>query len=397
MDLRHLYKLNIGSGVRPLPGYDNIDISNGKQAYPLMLGRDGPDMDFIFGRVEEIRASHILEHFEHSKVEEVLKHWFDALKPGGTIKIAVPDFAWIAAKYLDGEDIPTQGYLMGGQVDENDFHKTIFDENALRQLLELTGFTDIKEWESEIDDCASLPVSLNLQGTKPIALVMPKIGAVMSTPRLGFMDNFFCAYTALAPLKITLRKFTGAFWGQCLERAMEESIRDGKEWVLAIDYDTIFTKQNVIDLIDSVNKSPDIDALAALQVHRTKHSPLMTMKDGAGDSLSKVPLETFDPHITKISTAHFGLTLIKVSKLKDMPKPWFWSKPGNNGWDDERQDDDIYFWRQWEYYGNSLFLANRVPVGHAELMIRWPDKEFNAIHQHPSEFYADGKPTETWE
>ena len=47
-------KLNIGAGDNPLPDYENIDIKDGKTAYPL----DYPDNTF-----DEIRASHILEHF----------------------------------------------------------------------------------------------------------------------------------------------------------------------------------------------------------------------------------------------------------------------------------------------------------------------------------------------
>jgi hypothetical protein len=60
------------------------------------------------------------------------------------------------------------------------------------------------------DDCAALPISLNLAGIKPF---MREIGvsAVMSVPRLGFMDNFFCAFEALPPLRIKLRRYTGAY------------------------------------------------------------------------------------------------------------------------------------------------------------------------------------------
>ena len=66
-----------------------------------------------------------------------------------------------------------------------------------------------------------------------------KVAAVMSTPRLGFTDNFFCVSSALAPHGISPIKVTGAFWGQCLQRAMEQVV-DTHDVILTIDYDTVF-------------------------------------------------------------------------------------------------------------------------------------------------------------
>jgi hypothetical protein len=150
-------RLNLGSGDCPIEGYTNIDRRNGQEAYPL----DYPD-----GSVDEIRASHILEHFGRKEALEVLKNWVSKLKPGGLLKIAVPDFARITEMYKGG-DTNTTGYLCGGQTDEDDYHKNIFDRKSLAVLLEQAGLYDIKHWDSEIKDCASLPVSLNMQGNRP--------------------------------------------------------------------------------------------------------------------------------------------------------------------------------------------------------------------------------------
>lgn len=150
-------KLNLGSGSCPIDGYVNIDRKTGRQAYPL---------DYEDNTVDEIRASHILEHFSLGEVGQVVRHWSSKLKPGGVLKIAVPDFAKIAEMYkTDGDHVA--GYLCGGQVDENDFHKSIFDRKSLTALLDHAGLYDITHWDSEIEDCASLPVSLNLQAVKP--------------------------------------------------------------------------------------------------------------------------------------------------------------------------------------------------------------------------------------
>lgn len=385
-------KLHIGNNNINLEGYENVDRNIGKEAYPL----DYPD-----NSADEIYASHILEHFGHNEVFNVVKEWVRVLKPNGILKIAVPDFEYIARNYLEGNDIQVQGYTMGGQSDENDYHKCIFDESVLTEIMKNSGLSNIKRWESKVKDCAALPVSLNLQGSKSknnIKNILDgsKVGAAMSVPRLGFMDNFFCAFSSLLPYKIELRKHTGAFWGQCLERCMEEWVKEGKEYILTIDYDTVFTKKNVHDLLELAYKYPFADAIAPIQAHRTKSLPLMTMRGEGGKNIAEVQRTTFDPDITPISTAHFGLTLIKVESLLKLPKPWFVGIPSENGWDENRVDDDIYFWRQWEKYNNKLYLANRIPVGHAELMIRWPDEDFVAMYQHPSDFYSKGEPENVW-
>jgi hypothetical protein len=149
-------KLNLGAGNLELPGYVNIDRKTGQEAYPL---------SYTDGSVDEIRASHILEHFGLREAPVVLQHWVSKLRPGGILKVAVPDFAKICDVYKNGGD-NTAGYLCGGQIDENDYHKSIFDRISLTRMLEGAGLCDIQHWDSEIKDCASLPVSLNLQGAK---------------------------------------------------------------------------------------------------------------------------------------------------------------------------------------------------------------------------------------
>lgn len=149
-------KLNLGSGDCPIEGYVNIDRKTGQEAYPLAYEDNS---------VDEIRASHILEHFGLYEVGDVLKNWADKLKPGGLLKIAVPDIDKILEQYKNG-DVRTAGYICGGQVDTNDYHKCIFNRKALTNQLEKAGLYDIRHWDSEITDCASLPVSLNLQAFK---------------------------------------------------------------------------------------------------------------------------------------------------------------------------------------------------------------------------------------
>ena len=132
-------KLNLGCGKDRLDGYENIDLIDGKKAFPLDYVEDGS--------CEEIRASHILEHFPFEDAYAVLANWTSKLADGGTLKIAVPNFKRVAKNYLQGKQQDTQRIVMGGHVDENDFHKAIYDIGSLTGLMESVGLKCIKEWD----------------------------------------------------------------------------------------------------------------------------------------------------------------------------------------------------------------------------------------------------------
>ena len=152
-------KLDLGAGQMSPPGFTPLGHGHGSEIFPLStIGSD---------TVDEVRASHCLEHFPHKQVPDVLKEWVRVLKPGGLLKIAVPDFEKIAKNYLNGGAQPTQSYIMGGQIDADDFHKSLFDEGRLRALLAAVGIVEIERWTSELSDYAAYPISLNLCGRKP--------------------------------------------------------------------------------------------------------------------------------------------------------------------------------------------------------------------------------------
>jgi predicted SAM-dependent methyltransferase len=72
--------------------------------------------------VDEIRASHVLEHFPNGQIEAVIADWVRCLKKGGKLKIAVPDFEKIAKAISPTTARRTRATLFGGQTDANDFH-----------------------------------------------------------------------------------------------------------------------------------------------------------------------------------------------------------------------------------------------------------------------------------
>ena len=382
-------RLNLGAGDFTIPGFINFDRKTGQEIFPLAFGDNS---------VDEIRASHVLEHFPRADVPAVLRDWVRCLKPGGVLKIAVPNFQTIAEMYLAGKQAPIEGYLMGGQVDDDDFHKAVFDREQLYADMRDAGIRAIRQWKSEVKDCASLDVSLNLMGNK-IGAIKMSVGGVMSVPRLGFMDNFDCAQRALQPLGINVFRVTGAYWGQCLTEAIEKVLAENAEYVLTIDYDTIYTKQHVVTLLELMAACPEIDALAPIQVARWDARPLWKLPPNHdGTPQREIAMDVLRQDIMPADHAHFGLTVLRAAALRRMAKPWLHAVPdANGGWGEGRVDADIAFWHQWKAAGNKLFIANRVPVGHVDVVIRWPDKNLESALQYTGDFVKHGPPKECWE
>lgn len=361
-------KLDIGSGMKAIDGFIPIDRKLGKEAYPLS--------DYADNSVDEIHASHILEHFSYGDVVKALGDWVRVLKPGGRIRIAVPDLRKIAAHTPIENDATWRFYLMGGQMNGDDFHRSAFTEELLRYYMGSAGLRDIEPWQASNGSTAALPVSLNLQGVKTTTngktISEPqeqcenktkiKIAALTSIPRVGWNDAWGVMFDGLRHFGIPLRRFSGVYWGQCMQRLFQDCVKDGLDWILTIDYDTMFTAEDLDGLMGWFGRTPEADAMAALQCRRQNDTPLLTIKGATEKRITNQPFE--------VTTAHFGFTLIRVEALKEIPKPWFWSQPDENGeWGDNRVDDDIWFWKQWGKAGKKVYVAPDVSVGHLEVMV----------------------------
>lgn len=400
-------KLNIGSGNTSLEdqGYIPIDRNLGMEAFPLPVrvmskyygpGGNHEYVELADGSVDEIRASHILEHFPISDIPKVLAEWIRVLKPGARLFISVPDIDKILKLRTNGDPLWDR-YLFGGQTDENDYHKSQFDRETLFAHMQNAGLTDIIEWEGS-HDCSAHPCSLNLVGIKaeqsiPAEPKMEpkdiKIRAVCSIPRLGWNDHWGCVHDALRPFNIPVCRFTGAFWGNCLQTILESCVRDEVDWIITLDYDTMFSAQDLDLMFGTLGRHPSIDALAALQRKRNSESMLLSLnKDEAGK------IEQFEDGPFKVRTAHFGLTILRRECLEKVAKPWFRGVPDEDGrWDTEgRIDPDIYFWKQWEKVGNSVYVHPHVRVGHLELMVTSYDEELSPETLSVGEWYTKYKP-----
>lgn len=180
----HAVKLHLGCGSKYIPGFIHIDVIADDHIH-----HQGSicELPYEENSVDLIYASHVLEHFGRQDVPNVLKEWHRVLKPAGVLRIAVPDFAACAKIYYEEglKDGLTGliGLICGGQRDNYDYHKMVFDEPFLAALLLKTGFHEVRRWDwrltehAHIDDYsqAYLPhmdkergtlMSLNLEALK---------------------------------------------------------------------------------------------------------------------------------------------------------------------------------------------------------------------------------------
>lgn len=368
-------RLNVGCGDNKLPGYANIDIKEGQPAYPL---------PYTDASVDEIRCSHMLEHLTFVDASKAVTEFFRVLKPGGLIKLAVPDVDKIAASKSEKRLF----WLMGGQLNEHDIHKSAYDEARLEALLHHHGFVDIEEWQSSDPDCSSMDISLNRQAIKPSAeqpakrTATVKVGAYLTLPRYEAVAARTIMEAALKPMKIDLTTTQGVFWGQCMQRMFKDAVDKNLDWILSLDSDSLFTTAHLRHLFDVFAQTPQADAMAALQCRRGSGYPLMTTGSGVQDEVVAV-----DGSPIKVTTAHFGLTLIRVSSLRDVPRPWFRSEPGPGGeWCDERLDDDIWFWHQWRLAGKTIYVAPSCSIGHLEETVACFDDHMRPKHVYVHEW-----------
>ena len=385
-------KLNLGAGDNHAEGYVNLDRANGEEAYPLAY----PDNHFL-----EVRASHLLEHFGRGEVISVLKEWVRVLRPGGSLKIAVPNREWIFTHWGD-DPMKAEAYLFGGQTDSNDFHKLSFGPKMLETLLREVGLVDIQPWTDDVEDTHRLPVSLNRMGIKPEAEArqaapghepIPIIG-VMSCPRLGWTDHFGCVFEAFLPLGIPIMRHSGVFWGQGLTKLIEEAIDVHRaEFIITLDYDSIFNRAQVQRLCQLIVEHKDVDAIVPVQVRRENDYSMFRIQNEKGEGLTRVDKAIFETPLTKITYGHFGLTIIRAAAIKKLKKPWFLATPDKNGeWKEDYTDEDIHFWKNAERAGWEVRLANEVRIGHLQNMIAWPKEDFSPRHQYTGDWHNDGQP-----
>lgn len=170
-------KLNIGSRDFRMDGYLTVDIDPLHK--PDILA-DACDLSSVeTGSVEDIHASHVLEHIPWPRGFVALSEWARVLKNGGTLKIAVPDIEAMCSAISRGI---SHHYLMtvlyGADRIDNKFegHSFGYTRRMMLDMLDFLGFGNYDWWNSKFPEACNgwfygengeqIGISLNISATK---------------------------------------------------------------------------------------------------------------------------------------------------------------------------------------------------------------------------------------
>lgn len=182
-------KMSATPDVAAAPSRLHIGGTEGRAGWEILNVQPGPNVDhvgdcadlsrFADESFDEVYASHVYEHLGYQEqLPKALAEVRRILKPGGTLRISVPDLDMLCRLFLHPDlALPARFHVMrmmfGGQVDPFDFHKVGLNWTILSALLGNAGFTSARRVESFdlFQDCSVLrfggqPISLNVEATK---------------------------------------------------------------------------------------------------------------------------------------------------------------------------------------------------------------------------------------
>lgn len=153
--------LNIGSGKNYIPstpemqwincdGHEDIRADERMPLYQL-------DHKYM-GQADEIIANDILEHMPYDSVSNgdmwlhILKRWVACLKPGGTIRVQVPDPHQIFKLYEDGtlNEDQMNRVVYGENTSWHDRHFQMFSLLRLAVIMRGLGLEIVREYNLHI-------------------------------------------------------------------------------------------------------------------------------------------------------------------------------------------------------------------------------------------------------
>lgn len=174
---RHPVKVNVGCGLAVAPGWINIDGSFNallatwphflhpliyrfsgarayykKSEYCQLLGNHffihhdlSYGLPLFDGVADFVYSSHFLEHLFRNEASNLLKEMHRILKPGGILRISVPDLEYAVGLYQSGDkEKMLSSYFF--VEDDNSYyarHKFMYDFKMLEAALRNAGFQNI--------------------------------------------------------------------------------------------------------------------------------------------------------------------------------------------------------------------------------------------------------------
>lgn len=180
------------SSTKPLPT-DGIKLHIGGQEkheeWAILDALPGPLVDYVGNcndlsfladqSCAEVYASHVLEHLGYDgELQNALKGIYRILKPGGRLRVSVPDLETLCKLFLHAKNTEAGRFhvmrmMFGGRINAYDIHYVGLTFEFLGGFLHTAGFSDIKRVQQFglFKDTSTLmfgdvPISLNMEARK---------------------------------------------------------------------------------------------------------------------------------------------------------------------------------------------------------------------------------------
>ena len=172
--------VNLGCGEQSGPEYINVDIVPAPHIHYV---HDIKVLDMLDSKsVDLLYASHVMEHIPRHELDAVIVEWRRVLKPGGILRISVPDFDNLLKIYsASGNDINSIVAQLLGQEPPYNNHYSVWNWEFIKKFFIDRGFSDVRRWDPKTAQHYSMhdraertlsaggvliPLSLNVEAIK---------------------------------------------------------------------------------------------------------------------------------------------------------------------------------------------------------------------------------------
>lgn len=170
-------RLYLGSREYKPDGFLTVDLD--ASHHPDLVA-DVTDLSALASEsVDEIMASHILEHLPWPESFRALSEWARVLRRGGALSISIPDLGLLAKLIADGKNTwHATGLLYGlGRLHNRlEAHQFGYTRGMLIEMLESLGFGNFTWWGHDLPDASNgwlfeedggrIALSINIRGEK---------------------------------------------------------------------------------------------------------------------------------------------------------------------------------------------------------------------------------------
>jgi len=155
--------LDIGCGENSKKGDIGLDLRKTRSTDIVADARMLPFNDESF---DNVYSSHLIEHFSHREVRNVLLEWIRVLKKSGAIEIRCPDLRARALLFFLSPSWQNVKNIYGEQDYVGNQHRSGFSFRLLKHLLESCGVRNVKRIINGYKGIPFIPDCLHVKGVK---------------------------------------------------------------------------------------------------------------------------------------------------------------------------------------------------------------------------------------